>query len=179
MRQEAPREARSDAPSARFLALARSARRDLETALLRGRTPDPAALAGWEFRGMNTPAWSRAARIRKFVKGVERRRDGSVFGYNRPVRQGADEAPWQLTGDPFGWFLVAAVDATARDNAYLHALLLDYGRGGNKPWDPSRGLRDYLVQVEPDLYLGKAYVAVGPARVGVSFFVLEPLRPRS
>ena len=66
--------------------------------------------------------------------------------------------------------------ATARDNAYLHAVLLDYGRGGNKAWDPTRGLRDYLVQVDPkndDLYLGKAYYAVGPARVTSNFFILE------
>ena len=38
---------------------------------------------------------------------------------------------------------------------------------------------DYLVQVDaedPDLYLGKAYYAAGPARIPVGFFVLERLR---
>ena len=68
------------------------------------------------------------------------------------------------------------VDATDRDNAYLHALLLNYGRGGNKPYDPTRNLRDYVVQVDPanpDLYLGKAYYALGPARMPTNFFILE------
>jgi len=58
-------------------------------------------------------------------------------------------------------------------------VLLDYGRGGNKPWDPTRGLRDYVVQVDPsnpDLFLGKAYYALGPLRVHSNFFILERLR---
>jgi hypothetical protein len=166
-------------PSAAFLDLTRRSRAALEETLLRGRAPALDELVGWEMRGMNTPPWARALRIRKFVKGFERRPGGEVFGYNRPVRQGRDQAAWQVTGEPFGWYLVGEVDPTARDNAYLHAVLLDYGRGGNKPWSPSRGLRDYVVRVdEPgeELYLGKAYAAVGPARVAVSFFVLERLR---
>lgn len=168
------------APSARFLELARSSRRELEDALLRGQTPDMAQLVGWELRGMNTPPWARAARIRKFVKGFERRPGGQIFGYNRPAAQDGDEAPWQVTGAPFGFYSVTPVVATERDNAYLHAALLDYGRGENRAWDPTRGLRDYIVQVDPslpDLYLGKAFYAIGPARVPVSFFVLERLRP--
>jgi hypothetical protein len=68
------------------------------------------------------------------------------------------------------------VDPTTRDNKYLHALLLDYGQGGGAVYDVTKGLRDYLVQVDPkdpDLFLGKAYYAVGPARVFTNFFVLE------
>ncbi|MEJ2362959.1 MAG: hypothetical protein P8Z75_16395 [Gammaproteobacteria bacterium] len=41
---------------------------------------------------------------------------------------------------------------------------------------PDPFLRDYLVQVDADnedLYLGKAFVALGPKRVFVSYFVLE------
>jgi hypothetical protein len=168
------------APSARFLEIARSGRHALEETLLRGHMPDLGELAAWEFRGMNTPPWARAARIRKFVKGFERRDEGQIFGYNRPAAQNRDDDAWQVTGRPFGFYRVTPVDATDRDNAYLHAALLDYSRGENRPWDPSRGLRDYLVQVDladPDLFLGKAYYAVGPARVPVSFFVLERLRP--
>jgi hypothetical protein len=178
--RHAPADASAEgAPSARFLELAGKGRRELEEALLRGATPELDRLVGWELRGMNTPRWARAARIRKFVKGFEERGSGQLFGYNRSVRQDADDAPWRVTGEPFGWYRVEPVDPTSRDNAYLHAVLLDYGRGGNRPWDPSRGLRDYLVQVDPgdpDLYLGKAYAAIGPARVAVSFFVLERMR---
>ena len=71
------------------------------------------------------------------------------------------------------------MDPEARDNAYLHALLLDYGRGN--PWyDPSRQLRDYLVRCVPgsdDLLLGKAYMALGPWRIPATFFLLERHRP--
>ena len=169
-----------EAPSARYLELARRSARELEETFLRGHMPDLDALVGWEFRGMNVGRLPRLARIRKFVKGFERREGDKLFGYNRPVRQNRVTAPWLVGDKRFGWYRVAPVDPTARDNAYLHAALLDYGRGDNPIYDPSRGLRDYLVQVDAgdrDLYLGKAYYAVGPARVPLSFFVLERLRP--
>ncbi len=169
-----------DAPSARFLELARRSPRALEETFLRGHMPDLDALVGWEFRGMNVGRLPRLARIRKFAKGFERRDGDKVFGYNRPVKQNRPTSAWHLGDRRFGWYRVAPVDPTARDNTYLHAALLDYGRGENPLWDPSRGLRDYLVQVEAgdrDLYLGKAFYAVGPARLPLSFFVLERLRP--
>lgn len=173
-------------PSTDFLKLARLGARELEALMLRGDTPDPAALAGWEYRGMNTPFWARPAGIRKFVKGFFRAADGRIFGYNVPVVQNADGEPWIARPRDerprrFGFYLVERVDAGARDNAYLHALLLDYGRGGNFPLDPTARLRDYVVRVErgsDDLLLGKAYVALGPARIDVrSYFVLERRRP--
>jgi hypothetical protein len=106
------------------------------------------------------------------------------MGYNCPVVQNALDGRWrtQPSDDApkrFGFYEVAPVDPTARDNHYLHALLLDYGRGGNAFWDPSRNLRDYLVQVDagnPDLLLGKAYLAAGPARIAMSYFILERFR---
>jgi hypothetical protein len=179
-RKSERREAGGDAPSARFLELARRSPHELEETFLRGHMPDLDALVGWEFRGMNVGRLPALARIRKFVKGFEQREGEKVYGYNRPVRQNQVEGPWQVGERRFGWYRVTAVDPTARDNAYLHAALLDYGRGENPLWDPSRNLRDYLVQVEAgdrDLYLGKAYYALGPARVALSFFVLERLRP--
>ena len=153
------------------MSLATLSARELEKAMLRGATPDPEALAGWEFRGTNTPAWARLAGIQRFIKGFYKQ-GCDLFGYNVPVR-----GAWQPKGARFGFYRVDRVDAAARDNAYLHALLLDYGRGGNKPLDPTRGLRDYLVRVEDDVFLGKAYYAVGPLRVPASYFVLERLRP--
>ena len=167
------------------LALARSSPAALETVFLRGHTPDLAALTGWEFRGINAPEWMRLVGIKKFVKGFIRHDDGHVTGYNSPVVQDGLARPWHTKPDDtsprrFGFYHVDRVDPTARDNTYLHAVLLDYGRGGNKAWDPQRGLRDYLVQVDPanpDLFLGKAYYALGPLRLGISFFVLERFRP--
>ena len=174
-------------PSRAFLALNRMTRSQLETVLIRGQTPDPDALAGWEFRGMNTPLWARAVGIKKFVKGFYRpsgnRRE--LFGYNCPVVQDGLERPWRVrsVGQPserFGFYRVCEVDAASRDNTYLHAYLLDYSQGQNPALDPSAGLRDYLVQVEPDnpdIFLGKAYYALAGARIPVSYFALERLRP--
>lgn len=155
---------------------------DYERELLRGVTPDPASLAGWEWRGLNTPPWFRLLGIKKFIKGFYTDEAGALWGYNCPVVQNREREPWIAKPDDaaprrFGFYRVAPVDPTARDNRYLHALLLDYGEGDNPRLDPSAGLRDYLVQPDaanPDRLLGKAYYAVGPLRLPTaSFFVLE------
>ena len=175
----APTPALSPFPTRAALALEATTRDELERVMVRGATPDLTALVGWEFRGINHPAWAKLAGIKKFVKGFFRTEDGRVKGYNSPVDQNVLDGRWNVAPKRFGFYLVAPVDATARDNAYLHAVLLDYGRGGNKAWDPTRGLRDYVVQVDPsnpDLFLGKAYYALGPLRVHSNFFILERLR---
>jgi len=166
--------------SDRYYQLERLGGKALETVFLRGLTPDLDQLAGWEFRGTNTPDFTKVLGIKKFIKGFYRR-DGEVWGYNTPVVQNDIRAPWiarpsESAPRRFGFYRVAPVDPTSRDNHYLHAVLLDYGRGDNPRTDPSRTLRDYLVQVDPgnpDLYLGKAYVAAGPLRVPTSFFIIE------
>ncbi len=166
--------------SDRYYQLERMRPRELETMFQRGATPDLDQLAGWEFRGTNAPDFTRVLGIKKFIKGFYRR-DGAVWGYNTPVAQNGIHAPWiarpsESAPKRFGFYRVAPVDPTSRDNHYLHAVLLDYGRGDNPRTDPSRALRDYLVQVDagnPDLYLGKAYVAAGPLRVPTSFFLIE------
>ncbi len=166
--------------SGRYYELGRMNRTELETVFLQGSLPNLESLAGWEFRGMNHPAWAKVAGIKKFMKGFYWE-DGELYGYNCPVVQDGVESPWRSkpvgqTPKRFGFYRVAKVDATAVDNKYLQSVLLNYGEGGNKPFDPSSGLRDYLVQVDsenPDLYLGKAYYALGPLRVHSNFFLLE------
>jgi hypothetical protein len=161
--------------------LERMSNAELEVVFLRGVTPEPELLVGWEFRGTNTPPWMRLVANKKFVKGMFKNGAGELYGYNCPVVQNRLDEPWITKPDDqnptrFGFYKVVPVDATTRDNKYLHALLLDYGQGGGALYDPTRGLRDYLVQVDPrdqDLFLGKAYYAVGPARVFTNFFVLE------
>ncbi len=173
-------------PTTAALALEQASWTELEATFLNGSMPDPDALVGWEFRGINRFPLPRLhlpemLGIKKFVKGFFRTEDGRVMGYNCPVVQNVLDGRWHTKPSDtapkrFGYYEVAAVDATRRDNYYLHAVLLDYGRGGNQPWDPTSGLRDYLVQVDPanpDLLLGKAYYALGPARVRSNFFILE------
>ncbi|HWU91171.1 MAG TPA: hypothetical protein VN253_28085 [Kofleriaceae bacterium] len=171
-------------PTPAALALERASRAELELVMVRGAQPDLEALVGWEFRGINHPAWARLAGIKKFVKGFFRAEDGRVMGYNSPVVRNVLDGRWRTRPSDtaprrFGFYEVAPVDPTRRDNTYLHALLLDYGRGGNGRWDPTSGLRDYLVQVDPanpDLFLGKAYYALGPLRVHSNYFILERFR---
>ena len=171
-------------PSLAYRGLESMRMAELEQVFLRGTMPDLDLLVDWQFRGCNTPDWARIVGIKKFIKGFYREGD-QVFGYNCPVRQDALASPWRakpsdVSPKRFGFYTVEPVDPTSRDNAYLHAVLLDYSRGDNPALDPSRGLRDYLVQVSPDnpdLYLGKAYYALGPTRVATSFFVLERDRP--
>ena len=176
-------------PTTAALALEAAPWDEIEKTFMRGATPDMDALVGWEFRGINRfPLYPlpipNLLGIKKFVKGFYRADDGRVMGYNCPVEQNVLDGRWRTKPSDtspkrFGFYEVHEVDATSRDNFYLHAVLLNYGKGGNKPLDPTSGLRDYLVQVDPanpDLFLGKAYYALGPARLRTNFFILERLR---
>ena len=169
-----------------FYRLARAGNAELEKIFARGVTPGFHELDGWEFRGWNVAPVTRLLGFQKFKKGFYRQpgahREGHMYGYNVVVRQNALIEPHlalpnELEPKKHGYYLVSPVDQGARDNFHPHALLLDYSSGPDNPiWDPSVVLRDYLVQVEPensDLLLGKAYLALGPARVFSNFFVLE------
>jgi hypothetical protein len=141
----------------------------------RGEAPDPGLLAGAEFRGANTAAWTVRLRMQQFVKGFERRPDGTLRGFNRRVAQ---DWRWASPGERFAFFALRSVDLTSRERRYPNALLLDYGAAGNPWFDPSRPIRDYLVRVDPgsdQLLLGRAFLALGPLRPSPTFFVLEPL----
>ena len=144
-----------------------------------GEPPLADDLVGREYRGTNMPATSRLLGIRRFIKGFEHAEDGTVSGYNRRVRGGNLAAPWTASSwrgkERFGYFTVTPVDPLVRDNRYLNALLLDYGSGLNEPRDPTAILRDYLVRTQSGLLLGHAFFALGPLRIPVGYFVLEPM----
>jgi len=171
--------------SALYLRLARSRPPTLERIMVGGETPAVAALVGYEYCGYNLAPHLSLLGIRKFVKAFFATPEGAVYGCNTPVAQNGLAGPWHARPDEarprrYAFFRVTPVDPAARDNAYLHTLLLDYGRGGNPRYDPSRVLRDYLVRCvrgSDDLLLGKAYLALGPVRLAATFFVLERRRP--
>jgi hypothetical protein len=156
---------------------------ELEKVFVRGAAPDLDSLVGWEFRGinhlpLNVLPLAYLVGIKKFVKGFFREGD-KVMGYNMPVKMNALDGRWHVTDKRFGFYEVDHVDPTAYDNKYLHAVLLNYGKGGNPALDPSQVLRDYVVQVDPknpNLFLGKAYGAIGPLRIPTNFFILERFR---
>lgn len=167
-----------------FEQLCRMSNPELEALLKAGKGPAPEALAGYEWRGFNRPPWAALLGIRKFIKGFFAK-DGGVEGYNIPARQNAFSEPWIQKPSPeapkrFAFYRVRAVEA-GEDSLYPNATLLDYGASPrNLSIHPARLLRDYVVQPDPanpDLMLGKAYVAFGLLRIPATFFILERLRP--
>lgn len=171
--------------STHYKRLAGLTRAGLEAMLVGGETPSLPALVGYEYRGYNTAPTTALLGIRKFIKAFFTTSSGAIYGCNTPVAQNGLDGPWEARPSEavprrYAFFRVVPVDPGVRDNAYLHALLLDYGQGRNPTYDPSRLLRDYLVRCVPgsdDLLLGKAYLALGGARVTAGFFLLERHRP--
>ena len=113
------------------------------------------------------------------------RRGAHAFGCNTPVVQNGLDGEWIARPAPqsprrYAFFTVEPPDPGASVEQRRTAALLDYGRGGNPAYDPSRVLRDYLVRVEPesdDLLLGRACVTIAGARVAHTFFLIERYRP--
>jgi hypothetical protein len=171
-------------PSQSALALEQTPMHELDKMFLRGALPDLDALVGWEFRGinhlpLNALPIANLLGIKKFVKGFYRDDRGCVRGYNAATKNNVLDGRWTVSPKRYGFYEVAQVDPTAHDNKYLHAVLLDYSKGGNRFYDPNSVLRDYVVQVDkhnPDLFLGKAYAAIGPLRIHTNFFILERFR---
>ena len=173
------------APSAAYLDVVRTPTRTLSKMLVRGEQPDPTALGGWEYRGVNMPATSRLLGLRRFIKGFTTDDAGRVHGYNKLVRGHDLAALWtvrpQRDGrEAYAPFAVAPVDPEAIDNRYLNALLLDYSAVPDPEPGVAGRLRDYLVRVIPssdDLLLGRAFIALGSRRVPVGWFALERMGP--
>ncbi|MBL8681525.1 MAG: hypothetical protein JNK05_20330 [Myxococcales bacterium] len=170
----------------RALDLFRAPSSELERALREGVAPSFDELLGWEFDGINVGFVPGLLGIRKFRKGfydgrprVARGPEPFIHGYNIPVRQdGVDHAHRAKPSDEapkrFGFYRVYSASLAEVHRRYPNALLLDYGLGANG-LDPSGLLRDYLVKVDGsrDLLLGKAYLALGPIKPFVGFFVLR------
>ena len=168
----------------RFRELAQFSNTQLETILRASKGPVLESLVGFEWSGFNTSWRLKAMGLQKFIKGFFQ--EGMrVEGYNIPVQQNGLDAPWLDRPTPespkrFAFYLVTQVDQESVDNLYPKAILLDYGASlRNATYGMERLIRDYLVQPDsdnPDLLLGKAYLAVGPLRLPSNFFVLERSR---
>ncbi len=165
--------------------LALSSNQSLEAIFRAAVSPDPKVLVGFEWRGSNISAFTQVLGIRKFIKGFFLQ-DQCIEGYNIPVAQNGLNEQWIARPNSahprrYAFYTVTRVDSSSKDNYYPRALLLNYGASRrNPPFGLERLLRDYLVQVDalnPDLLLGKAYLALGPWRLFSNFFVIERLGP--
>ena len=168
-----------------FHSLTQASAARLEQLVRTSPAPPLLSLVGFEWRGFNTSWQPRLLGIQKFIKGFFLV-GGQVEGYNIPVAQNGPDAPWLHLPTPenprrYAFYRVTPVNRASLDNLYPETLLLDYGastRNANSPAIAKR-LRDYLVQPDPanpDLLLGKAYLALGPLRLPSNFFILERLR---
>ena len=172
--------------SPRYTELTQRSNRELEEIFRKGIMPAAESLVDHEWRGFNTPAFARLLGIQKFIKGFFRvSANDPVEGYNIPVKQNGLDSPWQHKPSAdapkrFGFYHVYPVRPEDRENHYPEALLLNYGISPRNPaYRVERLLRDYLIQPDPDnpdILLGKAYLAVGGLRIPSNFFVLERLR---
>jgi hypothetical protein len=157
----------------------------LEQLLRAGRAANTAALAGSTWRGFNQSWRVRRLGLQKFIKGFFEA-GGGLEGYNIPVLQNGLEGAWLPQPTPerprrYAFYCVTPVDPTSSDALYPNALLIDYGASPrNPPRAIERRLRDYLVQpypANPDVLLGKAYLAFGRYRLPSNFFILQRLGP--
>ena len=171
--------------SASYLDLARKSKRDLDAVFDAGSPPDITELTGYEFRGYNQPRAAALLGIRKFIKAFYLDGAGRPFGCNTPVTQNGLEGEWLARPSAehpkrYAFFQVEPASSGAAGDLQRGAVLLDYGRGGNRAYDISRILRDYLVRVEPgsdELLLGKAFFVVTGTRLAHSYFLIERYRP--
>jgi hypothetical protein len=146
----------------------------------RGVAPKSSELVGWEFRGWNTGWLASLLRVRKFVKAFFVSQ-GGAYGCNTPAEQNGLDGEWiarpsEEAPKRFAFYSVVS----PVNGSHPNAILLDYGRGRNGLFELARLLRDYLVRVSPDsddLLLGKAYLAIGPLLIPVTYFLLERRRP--
>ncbi len=164
-----------------LLGLDRSALGDI----LRGGHPiDPGALDDTEYRGVSLgiPGIVESLTWKTFKKVFHRDPDsGLLRGWNVRMKQRGLDGPWEpmmKKGEPltFGHFVVVEARAGEVPEGCDRGLLIDYGRGGNRRFDPVSRLRDPIVALEvgsAELLLGWSYLQVGSRQVGTpSYFCL-------
>jgi hypothetical protein len=165
-----------------YEALCRAPESTLETLMLRGTAPRLEQLQGYEFRGFNVHPGAEIIRSRKFKKGfyAEPGVDDLLQGYNVRVAQNGLLNPWidvLRRGEPIREFPYEAYPVRQGvDDRYPQSLFLDYGLASKSALDPSMYLRDYLAQVyldNADLFIGRAFYALGPVWLPLSYMVLE------
>jgi len=163
---------------ARFTDLAELPPTELESLLQAGQPTHLDRLAGFMFHGwslaMPAPLFSLFGRFGKTFH-----RDpatGRVRGWNVRMRQNVEAwTPALFRGRPitYGHYEVIGDPEGALAGTYPNAVLIDYGRGGNRAWDPLARVRDWVVAVDDDLLLGRMYLSLGGRQVATpSYFGL-------
>ncbi len=172
-----------------FETLAKADKKTLEEVMNNGTMPDLESMTGWEFDGYNLTFMATILGIRKFRKGFYKTQTAKeeilgvwqYNGYNVKMKRNKFEQPWEYkNGKPerFGWFDIFRLNRFEEEglDMYRNAAILHYGLDKRNTLFEGKMLRDYLVQVndnDKDLYLGKAYNAVGQKLVMPSYFIIK------
>ena len=163
-----------------YESLASSTDETLEQVMKSGTQPELDVIAGNEYRGWNTPFFAATAGILRFKKGFfkDPSAGGAVRGYNKDIVSGGGLMdPWTEKGKTGKQNRSAFTRLCRRRAVRIQtSVLLNYNCPRNFPLDPTKLLRDYVVQVNPDnphLLLGKAYLALPGKWPTVSYFILE------
>lgn len=162
---------------------------ELHRAMRDGHPIDASSLDDTEYRGISLglPAFIEKLSWKTFTKTFHRDPvTGHLRGWNVRMEQtGLDgpRVPKKRKGEifTFGHYRVVASRGRAMPAPCDQGLLIDYGLGGNSPFDLMRVMRDPLVALDrgsSEHLLGWSYAEIGALRVGTpSFFLLERAGP--
>lgn len=147
----------------------------LEEIFHAGNCPDLSRMKGFEFRGYNIGWGASLLGIRKFFKVFSAKEDrGCILGYNLMAKQNKHGEAHVKSGyglSTQGFYHACILGGRGQ-------MLINYGlHKSNFKLDPARLLRDYVVEIGPDRYLGKAFLSFFGLNVLVSYFVLEKTEP--
>lgn len=159
--------------------LVKSDKKTLEEVMKNGLMPDLESLADWEFDGYGPTPLSAILGLRKFRKGFYKEKD-KYKGYNVKMKQNKFEEPWECKHEKpkvFGWFdIMTDYSHTNVKPLYPNAALIHYGFDERNTLLDGKIIRDFLVQVnkdDKDLYLGKAYSAIGKKLMTPVYFIIK------
>ncbi len=159
----------------RFAELAQVPPTELEALLRSGLPIDTDTLEGlWHGYSLAMPA-PLFKLFGHFGKTFVREPSGRMRGWNVRMRQGAGWTPMTFRGKPvtYGHYEVVDEPQDALADQYPNAFLIDYGKGRNRAWDPLGRVRDWVVQVDDGVLLGRMYLALGGRQVPTpSYFAL-------
>jgi hypothetical protein len=159
----------------RFEPVAKLPQSELEAILKDGRRVPDDLLEGHLWHGLSLvmpqPLFSLFGRFGKTFH----RDDGRLRGWNVRMRQGDGWTPFTFRNKAvtYGFYDVESSPEGKLASAYPNAFLIDYGKAGNRAWDPLGRVRDWVVGVHDDLLVGRMYLAFGGRSVPTpSYFAL-------
>ncbi len=172
----------------RFDEVAKLPAAELENILKEGTKTDEGKLEGWLWHGLSLamapPLFAIFGRFGKAfhrdvspLPGRDPERVGMLRGWNvRMSQKGATGwNPLEFRGKTvtYGHYDVITSPDGQLAKTYPNAFLIDYGKAGNRPWDPLGRVRDWVVAVDDDVLVGRMYLSLGGRSVPTpSYFAL-------